>query len=150
MVQYFDLIFGLSTNWQLRPQVSRLFVRTSVRTSIRPQRFFSETAHYFLLKLYSQLGLVGVRKMFQALFDNFHRFGHFGQKLSKIGTSEFPNFLLEAQSLESKDNYVFTFWWKFQKWPCLAKIDPNLTSIWLIWLGTGIAGNPRKTIKQVF
>ena len=40
--------------------------------------------------------------------------------------SEFSNFLLEAYTLKSKDNYVFTFWWKFQKWPFSAKIDPNL------------------------
>ena len=55
--------------------------------------------------------------------ENFHRFRHFGQKLSKLAlfglndkkwrffafffqhhASEFPNFSLEAKSLESKDN----------------------------------------------
>ena len=62
-------IFGLSTNWSLRPQESRPFVR--------PSRFFSETVHYFFLKLYSQLGLVVREKCSKRFFDNFHRFGHF-------------------------------------------------------------------------
>ena len=50
------------------------YVRTFVRPFVRTQRFFSETAHYFFLKLYSS----------KRFFDNFHRFGHFSQKLSKM------------------------------------------------------------------
>ena len=45
---------------------------------------------------------------------------------------EFPNFLHEAQSLESKKNYVFDFLGKIQKWSILAKIDPNLVISGLI------------------
>ena len=44
-----------------------------------------------------------------------------------------------------KDSYVFTFWWKFKKSPFLAKSNPNLAKIRLIWLDPELAGNPRKT-----
>ena len=44
-----------------------VFVRSYVRSYVRPSHCFSETAHYFFMKL-----------------ENFHRFGHFGQKLSKM------------------------------------------------------------------
>ena len=52
---------------------------------------------------------------------------------------EFPNFLQEAQSLESKKNDGFGFSGKFQKWPFLTKIDPNLALISPFGLRNGLA-----------
>ena len=63
--------------WDLRSRVCP-FVRTSVRSYAT--LFLGNRSLLFYETL--QLGLVGARKMFQALF--FHRFGHFGQKLSKM------------------------------------------------------------------
>ena len=40
----------------------------SIRAYVRSSHFFSESVHYFFLKLYSLLGLLGARKLFLALF----------------------------------------------------------------------------------
>ena len=76
--------------WSLDQLVVETLGVASVRTSVCPYAtVFSETIHYFFLKLHSYLGLVVERKMFQAIFfDNFY---HFGQKLVKIGPDrKFP------------------------------------------------------------
>ena len=61
------LIFGLSTNWSFET-LGVASVRPSVRACVRPQRFFSETAHRIFLKFYMKLGFKKLGKMFQALF----------------------------------------------------------------------------------
>ena len=62
----------------------------------------------------------------------------------RVGISQFF-----AGSLASavQKYYGFRFSGKFENWPFLAKIDPNLAYIWLIWLDAVIAGNRWKTWK---
>ena len=136
------LIFGLSTNWSLRPQESRSSVRPSVRSCVTLFLGNRSLIFYETLQLVRACrceknvpsAFLKILTVFAILAKNCPKWPFFGVPKMEVfsiffqnRTSEFPNFLLEAQSLESKDNYVFTFWWKFQKWPCLAKIDPNLT-----------------------
>ena len=84
IVFHFEFLyfFGLSTNWSLRPQEARSFVRPSVRPSVT---LFLGNRSFFILKLCSQLWPVSLTKKFQALFLKNSCFAHFGQKLSKIG-----------------------------------------------------------------
>ena len=58
--------FGLAT--KSLETLGVVFVRTCVRLCVRASRVFSETVHYFFLKLYSYLWFVSARKMIQALF----------------------------------------------------------------------------------
>ena len=80
-----------------------------------------------------KLGFKKLGKMFQALFDNFHHFGHFCQKLSKMALFRLKwpkmevfrffsrttpqNFKIfrSKHSLFSRKNDVFTFLWTFKK-----------------------------------
>ena len=132
--------------WSLNEVVGdlRIHVRASVRTSVRPSRCCSKTVHYFFLKLCSQLGLVSVIKIFQALFLKNSCFAHFGQKLSKIGHfgPKWPKIevfrifsqsihqilliFLTKPSLCSGKNDIFKFYGKIQKWPFLAKFGSFL------------------------
>ena len=50
--------------------------------------------------------------MFQALFDNFHRFGHFSQKLFKIGLWRMPFGLCNGPEIFFVKNFEknFDFW----------------------------------------
>ena len=63
----------------------RSHVYLSVRSSVRLSHFFLETVYYFFLKLYSKLGLLGARKMFQALFWSFSPFWPFWPKTVQNG-----------------------------------------------------------------
>ena len=86
-------------------------------------------------------------KCSKRFFDNFHRFGHFVQKLVKMAiwldvcTSLFKGWkflknlkvgvfetdLKQVQFAEIPKIDCFIFSAKFQKWPIFAKIDSNLT-----------------------
>ena len=122
------LIFGLSTK-----SLETLGV-TSVRTYVRPfirsfvslflgnrSLLFSETLQFVracrceknvpsaFLIIFTVLAILAKncpKWPFLSKNDQNGGFWHFFQNCA----SEFPYFLLEAQYLESTDNYVFTFW----------------------------------------
>ena len=82
-------IFGLSTNWSLetlgvtsvRSSV-RTFVRSYVRTSVT--RFLGNRSLLFSETLQLVRAFRCEKNVPSVFFDNFHRFCHFGQKLSKV------------------------------------------------------------------
>ena len=53
ILSFLEIIFFWSLDQLVVETLGVAFVRPFVRSFVRPQRFFSETAHYFFLKLYS-------------------------------------------------------------------------------------------------
>ena len=126
------LIFGLSTNGHLRPQESRLSICPSVtlflgnRSSdfseilyeVRFQKVRKNVPSAFLI-IFTVLAILAKncpKWAFLAQNDKKWRFfAFFSRTTHQI-------FLIFC----SKKNAVFAFFGKFQKWPFLVKIDPNL------------------------
>ena len=115
-------------------------VRASECAYARPWHFFSETVNYFLLKLYSWLGLVRSIKIFQALFLII--FTVWPKNVFRIFSKTMHQNILifcSKYSLWSPKNSVFTFWWNLkngpfgQNWPKFGLNLAKMTKNWGLW-----------------